>query len=91
MEKLRVAFFSIIISISTTHPNCVKMFNTRVLLGTVVGSHVNAVVELPKAFLPRVVGVALVGSYELELARRRMHQWHIVLKHRLVQTFPVEC
>lgn len=66
------------------------MFNTRVLLGTVVGSHVNAVVELPEAFLPRIVGVALVGRYELELARRGVHQWHVVLKHRLVQTFPVE-
>lgn len=64
-----------------THPDCVKVFDPRVLLGAVVGAHVDAVVELPEAFLPRVVGVALVGRDELELAGRRVHQGCVELEH----------
>lgn len=66
---------------SITHPDCVKVFDTRVFLGAVVGPHVNAVVELPEAFLPRVVRVALVRRYELELAWGGVHQGHVILKH----------
>lgn len=65
------------------------MLDARILLGAVVGAHVDAVVELPEALLPRVVGVALVGRHELELTRRRVHQRRVVLEHRLVKAFPV--
>lgn len=65
------------------------MFDARILLGAIVGAHVDAVVELTEALLPGVVGVALVGRDKLELAGRGVHQRRVVLEHRLVQTFPV--
>lgn len=67
-----------------TYPYSIEVFDTRVLLGAVVGPHVDAVVELAEALLPRVVGVTLVHRYEVELARRGVHQRRIVFEHRLV-------
>lgn len=69
---------------SHTNPDSVKKFNTRVLLGTIVGAHVYTVVELPEAFLPRVVCLALISGYELELTGRGVHKRCVVFEHRLI-------
>lgn len=71
-----------------THPNCIKMFDSRIFLWAVVRSHMYSIIQLPEAFFPRVVCVALVGSYEFKLTGRRMQQWHIIFEYRLIQTFP---
>lgn len=52
-----------ILKANLTNPNSIKMLDARVLLGTVVGSHMYAVVKLPETFLPRIVSVALVYGH----------------------------
>lgn len=71
------------------HPDSVKVFDARVLLGAIVGAHMDAIIQLLEALLPRIVGVTVVRCRELKLARRGVHQRSVVLKDRLVEAFPV--
>jgi dTDP-D-glucose 4,6-dehydratase len=64
------------------------MFDSGILLGAIVGSHVYTVVQLPEALLPRIVRVALISGHKLELTGRGVHQRCVIFKHRLIQAFP---
>lgn len=81
MHLLRNTDAGPIATISHAHPNSVKVLDPRVLLGTVVGAHVNAVVQLPEALLPRIIRLAVVCRYKLELARGWVHQRSIILEY----------
>lgn len=64
------------------------MLNSGVFLWTIVGAHMYSIVQLPEALLPRIVSITFVWSDKLKLARGGVHQWCVIFKHRLVQTFP---